>query len=161
MSGEKSKRRLTAIDYFIILAVAAVLIAAGLRVYANNIKKAPEPIPVVEEEYLISFERKGINESEANLLEVGDTFYFSGGQKEFGVLEEKYQNPAKTSIEMADGTLKKDVLTVENGNLTKADVTGTFKVKGFRNDNKLMYVGGTYIAPNMSITLYSEDMAFQ
>jgi len=40
------------------------------------------------------------------------------------------------------------------------DVTGKFKVMGYRNANDLFYAAGSlYIAPNMSVTVFSEDMS--
>lgn len=162
MSNEKRKRRLTAIDYFIILAVIAVLVAASLRLYENNrLEDAAEESGFTNEPFIVSFSCKGIKESTANLLEKGELYYLAGGETEFGVIDEISSiTPAKTRVELDNGELKTDVYAEKNGNNTKVDVTGTFIVQGYRDDDNLMYVeGNLYIAPNMPVTVYSNDKA--
>ncbi|MBR4880941.1 MAG: hypothetical protein IKU19_03345 [Clostridia bacterium] len=162
MSNEKRKRRLTAIDFFIIFAALAVLVAAGLRFYENKTSDlGAGPEDVVLEEYIVSFESKGMKESTANLLEKGELFYLTGGQTEFGVIEEISSiTPAKIRVELTNGELKTDVYAEKNGNNTKVDVTGTFRVSGYRDDDNLMLVGGEfYIAPNLPVTVFSNNIS--
>ena len=160
MSKERKKRRLTAIDYFIIFAVIATLVAAGLRFYEDN-KVEESSITLANEEYIISFESSGMKESAAKLLEKGEMFYMTDGLVEFGVLEDNPTiTPSKIRVELENGELKTDVYAEKNGNNTKVDVTGTFRVKGCRNDTGLFYVEGVlYVAPNMPVTVFSNDMA--
>lgn len=162
MSNEKKKRRLTAIDYFIIFSVVAILVAAGLRLYENTkVEDVAEESEFENEEYIVSFTCKGIKKSTADLLVKDEMYYLSGGETEFGVIHEISSiTPAKTWIELSDGSIKEDVYAEENGNNTKVDVTGTFKVNGYRDGDNLMYVEGKlYIAPNMAVTVYSHDKA--
>lgn len=160
MSKEKTKRRLTAIDYFIIFAVIATLVAAGLRLYEDN-RAVDTGTPLTNEEFIISFESNGMKESAAKLLEKGEIFYFTGGQTEFGVLEDNPTiTPAKVRVELENGELKTDVYAEKNGNNTKVDITGEFRVKGCRNADGLLYVEGSlYVAPNMPVTVFSNDMS--
>jgi len=153
---------LTAIDYFIIFAVIAVLAASGIRLYKNNNKPAPTP-PPEEDEYIVSFVAKGMNQSATDFLEKGDIFYLTGGKKEFGVLEDFQVNPAKIQHELDNGTLIKDLRAIDNDEYTKADVTGTFKVKGTRNANNHFYVssGALYVAPNLEVTIFSREMSLK
>ncbi len=162
MSNEKKKRRLTAIDFFIIFAALAVIVAAGLRLYEN--RKIDDSVGgenIECEEYIVSFVSKGMKESTANLLEKGELFYLTGGQTSFGTIEEISSiTPAKIRVELANGELKTDVYAEKNGNNTKVDVTGTFKVNGYRDgDNLMMVEGEFYIAPNLTMTVFSNDIS--
>lgn len=160
VGSEKKRRRLTAIDYFIIFAVIAVLVAAGLRIYEDS-RPVDSGTPTADEEYIVSFVSKGMKESTAKLLEKGEIFYLTGGQTEFGVLEDNPTvTPQKIRVELASGELKTDVYAEKNGNNTKVDVTGTFRVKGCRNKDDLMYVAGSlYVAPNMPVTVFSDKIS--
>lgn len=160
-SNTKAKRRLTAIDYFIIFAVIATLVAAGLRIYEDN-KVEDAGTPLANEEYILSYVSYGMKESAAKLLEKGDVFYFTGGKTEFGVLEDNPTiTPAVVYVELENGEYKTDVYAEKNGNNTKVDVTGTIRVKGCRNEDGLFYVEGSlYVAPNMPVTVFSNDMSF-
>lgn|GEM_PF-1149563 len=160
MSSEKRKRRLTAIDYFIIFAALAILVAAGLRLYENRKIDNSEGNENIElEEYIVSFESRGMKESTANLLEKGEIYYLTGGQTEFGAIEEISSiTPAKIRVELASGELKTDVYAEKNGNNTKVDVIGSFRVNGYKDDDNLILAGGEfYIAPNLPVTVFSND----
>ena len=161
MSKEKTKRRLTAIDYFIIFAVIATLVAAGLRIYEDS-KADDDSIVLANEEYIITYQSRGMEESAAKLLEKGEMFYMTGGETDFGVLEDNPTiTPSRVRVELENGELKTDVYAEKNGNNTKVDVTGTFRVKGCRNEDNLFYVEGIlYVAPNMPVTVYSNEMEF-
>ena len=158
MSSEKTKRRLTAIDVFIIFAVFAIVVAAGLRLY-DNYRLSSDTVPedTMHEEYTVSFECKGMKESTANLLSEGEVFYLTGGKTEFGILEKISMTPATVRFELSDGTLMTDVPTEKNGNNTKTDVTGTFKVSGYRDDYNILNIGNSYLATNMPITVFSHN----
>ena len=162
MKDEKKKRRFTAIDYFIVFAVVAILLASGLRLY-SNFKPEDTGMETADTEYIVSFVSKGMRLSTADLLKKGDEFYMSGGETVFGVLED---NPtlslSKTRVELVNGALKTDEYAEDNGDNTKRDVEGQFRVKGCRNsEDGLMYVEGLmYIAPNMPVTVLKGDMTF-
>ena len=162
MSNKNTRRRLTAIDYFIIFTVVAVLLTAGLRLYKDS---APEDVTesaLNEEYYIITYLSKGMNENSAKLLEKGEMFYMTGGEIEFGVLEdEPTVTPSRINVELENGELKTDVYATPNGNNSKADVTGAFRVKGCRTADDFLYVEGVlYVAPNMPVTVFSNDMCF-
>ena len=161
MKGENTKRRLTVIDYFIILTVVALLLAAGLRLYNDSIPDESETL-LANEEYILTYESKGMNESAAELLEKGQKFYMTGGETEFGILEDEPTiKPSRIKVELANGELKNDIYAVANGNNSVADVSGSFRVKGCRTDDDLFYVEGVlYVAPNMPVTVFSNDMSF-
>lgn len=160
MKAEKSARRLTAIDYFIIFAVIAALLCAGLRLW-NDSHSEDAVIERADDEYIISFVSYSMRSSSAKLLSAGDKFYLSNGVDEFGAIEGDVSiTPAIVYIELDNGDY---VMTYaeENGDNTKVDVSGEFKVKGCRNLDGLMYVNGTqYVAPNTGMTVYNNLMSF-
>ena len=128
MKGENAKRRLTVIDYFIILTVVALLLAAGLRIYNDSIPDDSDTL-LANEEYILTYESKGMNESAARLLEKGQMFYMTGGETEFGVLEDEPTiKPSRIKVELSNGELKNDIYAVANGNNSVADVSGSFRV---------------------------------
>ena len=161
MSSESKKKRLSAIDYFIIFAVAASLISAGLRVYETFFaENGSIPTEKVYDEYLVSFRSTGMRSSSAKLLDKGDVFYLYGGETEFGSLEDNVTvMPAEILIELQNGELVKSYAE-ENGDNTRVDVNGTFRSKASRTwDNLLFIEGKQYVAPNYDITLYNNEVS--
>lgn len=159
MKSEKTARRLTAIDIFIILAVIAAIIAAGLRIWADQ-NSEQSVIERTDDEYIISFVSYGMRSSSAKLLAGGDMFYLSNGVDEFGKLQGEVSiTPAEVYMELENGEYIK-TYAEENGDNTRVDVSGEFRVKGCRNFDDLMYINGTfYVAPNMSTTVYNNKMS--
>ena len=159
MSSEKTKRRLTAIDVFIIFAVFAIVVAAGLRLYDNySLSNETVPEEALYEEYTVSFVSKSMKESTANLLSEGEVFYLTGGKDEFGVLEKISTTPATFRLELSDGTLLTDVPADKNGNNTKTDVSGTFKVSGYRDAYGILNIAeNQYLSTNMLLTVFSHN----
>ncbi len=160
MNKESKARRLTAIDFFIIFAVIAVLVAAGFRIYGNMKDEDVETV-VSPEEYIVSFECKGVKESTSKLLAKGDVFYLAEGDSSFGTLEENPTvTPAKIRVELENGELKNDVYAEKNGDDTIVDITGEMRIKGYRNNDGFTVVeDGVRIAPNLSLTAYRGDLA--
>ncbi len=159
MKSEKTARRLTAIDIFIILAVVAAIVAAGLRIWADQ-NTEPTVVERTDDEYIISFVSYGMRSSTAKLLSMGDMFYLSSGVDEFGELQSEVSiTPAEVYMELENGEYIK-TYAEENGDNTKVDVSGEFRVKGCRNLDGLMYINGTfYIAPNMGVTVFNNFMS--
>lgn len=180
MSENQNKKRFSVVDFFIIFGVVAILLSAGIRLYFNSIKDSEElnDSDREYEEYIVSFACKSIRSTTADFLEAseGDTmFYLTGGENEFGTIESVDTNmPSQIRVELADGSLKyifaedesyNDETYDESGNDLhpsdiKRDLTGKFRVKGYRNAADLFYVSGKlYIAPNMSVTVFSQEMS--
>lgn len=160
MSNEKHGARFTAIDYFIIFAVAAVLVCGGLRLYQKSREDGARGKTSEYEEYVVSFVSRGVRESTAKLLEKGDTFYIDGGKTEFGVLEDNPTvTPAKLSLELDSGEYIDNVYAEKNGNNTLVDAAGAVRVKGYRDKDGLIYLQGKeYIAPNLTVTVISGEL---
>lgn len=162
MSKEKKARRITAMDLFIIFAVIAVIVSAGLRAY-DNAKHKTSGAVTSGEEYIVSFECREMKESSAKLLGKDEVFYVNGGEDEFGVLKDNPTiTPAKIRVELENGELKTDVYAEKNGDNTKVDVTGEFRVKGYKDSNGLIFAEcGMYIAPNLTVKAFTSDMSVQ
>lgn len=162
MNKEKKTRRITAMDFFIIFAVAAVVLSAGLRAY-DNAKNKKSIAVTAYEEYTVSFECNGIREATAKLLEKNDVFYVNGGKDLFGVLADNPTiTPARIRVELYNGEIKTDVYAEKNGDNTKVDVTGELTVKCSKDAGGLIFTeSGMYIAPNLSVQAFAGDMSLQ
>lgn len=161
MSNEKRGTHLTALDYFIIFAVVAALVCGGLRLYKNSHADDVRGKTSEYDEYVVSFVSRSIKESTAKLLEKGDTFYIDGGKTEFGVLEDNPTvTPARLSLELDNGEYIGNVYAEKNGNNTLVDAAGAVRVKGYMDNNGLIYLQGKeYIAPNLTVTLFGSELS--
>ena len=152
-----SKRKLNALDIFIILIV--ILIAAGvfLRIYVVKNGALPGQTAKLEK-YAVSFLMKNIRGSSADCFIEGEELYLDTTGALFGTLTDNIAiTPAETFIENAYGEY---ILTysVEDGDDGRIDVRTVALVDGYMSDEGFLLGGTTYIAPNKQMILKSKNI---
>lgn len=158
MSENKVKKKLSALDYFIIILLVISLSAVGLQMYFTKINpKSLENLnrsDSEDEEYIISYLICGMRSSSASTLEKAEHFYcYDNTNKIFGEpIGNLSITPAEIYIEDQNGIYKK-TYAVEKDDMTSVDVRGTMKVKGYYDENNLFKINGeTYAAPGKTLT---------
>lgn len=159
-TNAEKKKGLGALDVIILLALVACVVAAG---FAFVFSKATADADVEEkdfEEYVISFESYGMRQSAAQMLNPGETFYYTDAS-DFGVMNDNLTvTPAVVYVEDENGVCVKSYAP-ENGDYTKVDVSGSFTVKGVRNAKGFFLLNGTTkLMPNKSVTIRNDTIAF-
>ncbi|MCQ2424141.1 MAG: DUF4330 domain-containing protein [Clostridia bacterium] len=145
-------RRIGALGWTLIL--AAVLLVFGAAWRLNILSYfVPKAAPELSE-YRVSFRVADISATSADYFADGTSFSIVGSGEPFGTVSGSVAvTPAEHYVEMPDGTCS---LVYDSGD--RIDVTGTFLVKACVSEDKgLVMLNGTkYLAPNQSITLYSD-----
>ena len=150
----KEKARLNAIDWFLLIAVVLCAVLGVLRFVLNrngdNISGA-----VTMEDYIVSFKISNIRNSSLRYLKDGTQYYLAANEKPFGTVEGNVSvTPALYRIENAHGEYVQ-AFAPENGDATRVDVVGAFRVKGYMSENGFLADGTTSVAVNRAVTLRS------
>lgn len=150
------KKRLGALDYFIIFAVIAVVVCFAIRYFATDNSAVSEKAEL--EEYIVSFSVAGIKDSSAQkFMSPGSKFYISETGAYFGELREGLTiKDAETYYELDNG----EVVVGENnavGDLYRVDVEASIIAKGKTDANGCFLLGGnTYVGVNKTFILNSK-----
>lgn len=156
----ESKKRINALDIFIIASLI-LCIAAACCAFLFNRQNAEETVEENQlEEYVISFKVQQMRKSSAEMITSGKTFYTSES-KDFGVLQDDLKiTPAVVYIVSEEGESIK-TYAPENGDYTKVDVSGTFIVKGGRDSRGIFLLNGsTALAPNSQLSVIDDTVSF-
>lgn len=144
-----SKRRITAIDVFIILLLCCAAFAVGFKVFAGNAGL----FAGTEEGYYISYVIDSADSELGKFITSGTHFYFEN-EKYFGsVVGDVITTPARVYNENANGEY---VLSYSSG--SRVDITGTFHVSG-KMTEKGFVCGGEYLSPGMKINVYGNGVS--
>lgn len=160
MSTEK-KKKIGALDVFIILAVIACIACIGIRYFATNRSAVSEKVQL--DDYVVSFSVKSIKDSSAkNYMKPGTNFYIKETGTYFGsLLEGLTIKDAEKAYEMPNG----DIIIGENnavGDLYRVDVDAKIQVKGKTDENGCFLLNGnTYVGANKIFNLNSKYLAIQ
>jgi len=150
----KKKKKLNAIDYFIIAAVVLCLAGAALRMALGSDGLSLNS-PVVMEDYVVSFKVENIRNSSAAYLQPEQQFYIDATGQYFGKISDSISvTPARFTIEDAEGN-PIEVFAPENGDATRVDVTGTMTVSGYMSENGFLLDGTTALAVNKTLAIRS------
>ena len=153
-SNMKKKKKLNAIDYFIIVAVVLCLAGAAFRIVLGSDGLSLNS-PVVMEDYVVSFKIENIRNSSTAYLQPEQQFYIDTTGQYFGKITESISvTPARFTIEDQSGNAV-HVFAPENGDATRVDVTGTMTVSGYMSDNGFLLDGTTALAVNKSLAIRS------
>ncbi len=153
-SEKKTKKKLNAIDWFLIIAVVLCLAGAALRMLLGS-ESGSFTSPVVMEDYIISYEIRNIRNSSAEYLAADEVFYIEATDQYFGKSAGNISvTPAQFYLADAEGNYV-EAYAPENGDATRVDVTGTMLVSGYMGDNGFLLGGATSLAVNKSIALRS------
>ena len=159
MQNEK-KKRLGALDIFIIFAVLSCIIGVGIRYFTTKNTSISNTAQL--EDYILTFEIYNIRDSSAqNYLEKGTNFYLQSNNERIGTLREGVTvREAERYEEMPDGRVVK-ISNNGTGDLYRVDVEGSFDCKGILNENGSFLLNGNhYIGINKEISIYSKYVTF-
>ncbi len=160
MNGNNTKkRRLGALDVFIIIAVLVCAVSVGLRLFMTQNSDLDKNVQL--DNYIVSFKVMGIRDSSAkNYLKKGTNFYMADTNEFFGTLREGVTiKDAESYYEMPDGTI---VLTTNNasGDLYRVDAECSLDVTGKLDANGCFLLGGNkYIGINKELMIYSKYLS--
>ena len=153
----KTRKKLNAIDYFILVAVVLCIAGAALRTFigseGNSLSGA-----VTMEKYVISFKVENIRNSSTEYFAPGEKFYIdSTGQYVGEITGPVSVTPAVFLFEDAGGKYVQ-AYAPENGDATRIDMTGTLAVTGYMSGNGFLVDGTVSVAPGKKITLRSSSI---
>lgn len=144
-----SKKRIAAIDVFIILLLCCAVFGVGFKVFAGNAGL----FAGAEEEYYISYVIEGADSETSKLISAGTQFYFDNEDFCGTVVGNVITTPARIYNENANGEY---VLSYSSG--AKVDITGTLSVRGSMTE-KGFVCGGDYIAAGMKLRLHTSGVS--
>ena len=159
-TNQKQKRKLNAVDYFIIIALLLCVAGAALRI---TIDKAGGTLgaltsPIVQEEYVVSFKISNIRNTSTSYLTPGEVFYVDSTGQFFGTLDGNVSvTPALFYVEDINGNYIQ-TYAPENGDATRVDVTGTMRVSGYMSDTGFLLNGNTPLTANATKALRSKSL---
>jgi len=154
MPSQATRKKLNAVDWFLILALVLCLATAGARMLlgpdSTSLQKSAQ-----EENYVVSFKISNIRNSSTRYLTEGETFYMLNPAQVFGtVLGNISVTPALYYMVDAEGSYV-PVYAPENGDATRIDVTGTMLVSGITTESGFLAGGTTPLTINKNVTLRS------
>jgi len=150
------KKRLGALDIFIILALVACIVSVGIRYITSNDELLNSSSGL--DNYIVSFDIYNIqNSSGQNFMEPGTNFYIEENDEPFGTLREQVTiRDAQKFYTMHDG----EVVLISNtgtGDSYRIDVEGKMTCRGKMNENGSFLLNGkNYLAIDKEILLYSK-----
>lgn len=154
---KKDRKKLNAMDWFLILAVVLCLAGAAFRMAVGS-EGGSFSQPVTMEEYVVSFKISNIRNSSSEYLEADTPFYIDTTDQYFGtILGNVSVTPALFYLEDASGNYV-EAYAPENGDATRVDVTGTMLVSGYMADGGFLLGGTTSLAINKSLALRSSHI---
>ena len=157
--NKTKKLRLGALDVFIILAVLVCAVSVGLRMFMTRNSDLDKNVQL--DNYIVSFEVKGIRDSSAkNYLRKGTNFYLDENDAFFGTLREGVTtNDAEKYYEMPDGSIVLASNTA-SGDLYRVDAECSLDVTGKTDANGCFLLGGNkYIGINKELLIYSKYLS--
>jgi hypothetical protein len=150
----REKRKLNAVDWFLIVAVILCLAAAAVRLWLGPTSGALTKSAEIAD-YVVSFRISNIRNSSTRYLVEGEEFYIPAPAQYFGsVLGNISVTPALFHMQDAEGRYL-SVYAPENGDATRIDVTGAMLVSGCMSENGFLLGGTTPLAVNKTIVLRS------
>lgn len=154
VNTKKNKKRLNAIDWFLIFAVVLCIAGAVLRTVLGS-ESGSFSSRVEMEEYIVSFKIQNIRNSSTEYLTEDQVFYIYATDQYFGKIAGSISvTPAQTYFTDAEGNYIV-AYAPENGDATRIDVTGAMRVSGYTGDNGFLLDGTTSLAVNQNVALRS------
>jgi len=156
-NNKQKKKRLNAIDWFLILAVLLCLAGAAFRLAVGS-DGGTLSAAVTMEDYVVSFKISNIRNSSTEYLGEGAEFYIEETDQYFGkILGNVSVTPARFFLEDASGNFV-EAYAPENGDATRVDVTGTMQVSGYMAEGGFLVGGSSTLAINKTVTLRSSHL---
>lgn len=153
----KVRKRLNALDIFIILAVIMCITAVGIRIYMGDNGDVIGKTSIETGDYFLSFLILDVREDTADCYTQDNKFYFVNGTSldPFGYLVDMPSfTPAEVYVENDEGQYLLTYSTAE-GDDARIDIRGTFRVSGSMTEEGFLLNGKTYLAPNKTLGIQS------
>ncbi len=150
----KTKKKLNAIDYFILVAVVLCIAGAALRTFIGSEGNSLGGT-ITMEEYVVSFKVENIRNSSTEYFAPGEKFYLDTTGQYLGEISDAVSvTPALFVFEDVNGKYTQ-AYAPENGDATRIDMTGTLRVTGYMSENGFLLDGTTALSPNKHIVMRS------
>ena len=159
MNAQKQKRKLGALDVFIIVIAVALVAGIGIRFFLTRNSNVGEKVEL--EEYIVTFKVMDIRDSSAqNYFTPGINFYVDQDDSFFGTLQEGLTVTDAKKYYYLDSGEVVSALNNATGDLYRVDVEGSLKVTGVIDQyGKFLLNGNTYIAENREVKVYNKYLS--
>lgn len=144
-----SKKRVAAVDIFIILLLCCAVFAVGFKVFAGNAGL----FAGTEEGYYISYVIEAADSETGKLISSGSNFYFENDKFFGSATGDVITTPARVYNENANGEY---ILGYSSG--AQVDITGTFYVSG-KMTEKGFICAGEYLSAGMVLRVYGNGVS--
>ena len=159
-SGKTQKRRIGVLDVCILVAFVAIIAGVAARYVLRDNSSMAQPKAL--QNYLVDFEIKNIRGTSEKYLKTDSAFYLDETGDYLGVVYKKevLSDPAMTEYVTPEG----DVVYVPNlrdagDDLCRIDVTGTFLVSGYVDDNGFFLLNGNrYLGLSKEVAVRSREL---
>ena len=148
-----TKKKLNAIDWFIIAVLLLCIAGAAFRVFIGSDNSLSGAVTM--EKHVVFFKVENIRNSSTEYLAPGAVFYIDSTGQYLGEISGNVTvTPAVYMFEDVNGKYVQ-AYAPENGDATRVDATGTLIVDGYMSDNGFLLNGTTSLAPGKEITVRS------
>lgn len=148
-----TKKKLNAIDWFIIAVLLLCIAGAAFRVFIGSDNSLSGAVTM--EKHVVFFKVENIRNSSTEYLAPGAVFYIDSTGQYLGEISGNVTvTPAVYMFEDVNGKYVQ-AYAPENGDSTRVDATGTLIVDGYMSDNGFLLNGATSLAPGKEITIRS------
>ena len=143
--------RINSVDIMVIL--LCIVCIAGMVFRFGMIENVE--LSATKHTVTVSYVIEGISDTSVEYLSQGDEVFFSDDKGKIGTLSSTpTSSPSIVYVYGDDGSITQKASA--NG---KVDVKGTFTAYGEMTDSGFMLNGTTYIAPNMTISIETQNIA--
>ena len=159
-SGKIQKRHIGVLDVCILVALVAIIAGVAARFILRDNSSMAQPKAL--QNYLVDFEIKDIRGTSEKYLKTDSPFYLDETGDYLGVVYKKevLSDPAMTEYVTPEG----NVVYVPNlrdagDDLCSIDVTGTFLVSGYVDDNGFFLLNGNrYLGLSKEVAVRSREL---
>lgn len=159
-SGKIQKRHIGVLDVCILVALVAIIAGVAARFILRDNSSMAQPKAL--QNYLVDFEIKDIRGTSEKYLKTDSPFYLDETGDYLGVVYKKEVlfDPAMTEYVTPEG----NVVYVPNlrdagDDLCRIDVTGTFLVSGYVDDNGFFLLNGNrYLGLSKEVAVRSREL---
>ena len=159
-SGKIQKRHIGVLDVCILVALVAIIAGVAARFILRDNSSMAQPKAL--QNYLVDFEIKDIRGTSEKYLKTDSPFYLDETGDYLGVVYKKevLSDPAMTEYVTPEG----NVVNVPNlrdagDDLCRIDVTGTFLVSGYVDDNGFFLLNGNrYLGLSKEVAVRSREL---
>ena len=159
-SGKIQKRHIGVLDVCILVALVAIIAGVAARFILRDNSSMAQPKAL--QNYLVDFEIKDIRGTSEKYLKTDSSFYLGETGDYLGVVYKKevLSDPAMTEYVTPEG----NVVYVPNlrdagDDLCRIDVTGTFLVSGYVDDNGFFLLNGNrYLGLSKEVAVRSREL---